>query len=104
MHQHLPVVAGPAGKGDADAALSLQVLVYLKIHLRTRMTGKRPEHEYSARPLPDPAAYSMVYPKVCAGLHGPAWRLQTDVCVFGIKPGLYARNQASTNHWNLARR
>ena len=42
----------------------MQVLVYLKVHARTKLTGRKPEHEFSARPLPDPAAYSMVYPKV----------------------------------------
>ena len=42
----------------------MQVLIYLKVHARTKLTGRKPEHEFSARPLPDPAAYSMVYPKV----------------------------------------
>ncbi len=42
----------------------LQVFVYMKVQARTRLTGRKPEHEFSARPLPDPAAYSMVYPKV----------------------------------------
>ena len=44
--------------------MPLQVLVYLKVHARTKITGRKPENEFSARPLPDPAAYSMVYPKV----------------------------------------
>jgi hypothetical protein len=50
---------------SCDGSL-LQVLVYYKIKLKTKLTGRRPEHEYSARPLPDAAAYSMVYPKVRA--------------------------------------
>ncbi|BDA47669.1 probable glucomannan 4-beta-mannosyltransferase 9 [Coccomyxa sp. Obi] len=45
-----------------------KVFVYMKVQARTRLTGRKPEHEFSARPLPDPAAYSMVYPKVAVQL------------------------------------
>ena len=35
-----------------------------KHKLREMLTGKRPEHDFSCRPLPDPASYALVFPKV----------------------------------------
>lgn len=41
-----------------------KVAVHLKHKLREMLTGKRPEHDFSCRPLPDPASYALVFPKV----------------------------------------
>ena len=68
------------------------------------MTGRKPEHEYSARPLPDPAAYSMVYPKVCSGLNGAARCCQREFCGLAMQSVLYTAARRALIDGNLARR
>lgn len=41
-----------------------KVGVFFKHRLKELLTGKRPEHDFSCRPLPDPASYALVFPKV----------------------------------------
>ena len=45
-----------------------KVAVHFKHKLREMLTGKRPEHDFSCRPLPDPASYALVFPKVSSWL------------------------------------
>ena len=46
----------------------VHVLLYAKFKAKAFLTGRRPEDEFSCRPLPDPAAYALVYPKVAVQL------------------------------------
>jgi beta-mannan synthase len=46
----------------------IHVLLYAKFKAKAFLTGRRPEDEFSCRPLPDPAAYALVYPKVAVQL------------------------------------
>ncbi len=45
-----------------------QVLTYLKIRTKSWITGRRPEHAYAARQLPDPVHFSSAYPRVAVQL------------------------------------
>lgn len=45
-----------------------QVLTYLKIRTKTWLTGRRPEHSFAARSLPDPVQFSSAYPRVAVQL------------------------------------
>lgn len=46
----------------------LRVFKYLQITLRTALTGQKPEARFACNPLPDPAQYSLVYPRVAVQL------------------------------------
>ena len=46
----------------------LRVFKYLQITLRTTLTGQKPEARFACNPLPDPAQYSLVYPRVAVQL------------------------------------
>ncbi|KAK9837515.1 hypothetical protein WJX81_008081 [Elliptochloris bilobata] len=45
-----------------------KVLTYLKIRAKTWITGRRPEHSFAARSLPDPVQFSSAYPRVAVQL------------------------------------
>lgn len=65
-------------KAAIAAAVAMSVLVsldrlwkvssYLQILARAWLTGFKPEKEFGSQPLPDPAKYSLVYPRVAVQL------------------------------------
>ena len=65
-------------KAAITAAVALSLLIsldrlyrvakYLRISGKTWLTGHKPEHEFGARPLPDPTHFSLAYPKVAVQL------------------------------------
>lgn len=65
-------------KAAIAAAVSLSVLIsldrlyrvlkYARISFRSWLTGQKPEHEFGARPLPDPTHFSLAYPRVAVQL------------------------------------
>ena len=65
-------------KGTIAAAVAMSVLVsldrlwkvvaYVGVCFKQWRTGIAPESEYSCQPLPDPAKYSLVYPRVAVQL------------------------------------
>lgn len=65
-------------KGTIAAAVAMSVLVsldrlwkvvaYVGVCFKQWRTGQAPENQYSCQPLPDPAKYSLVYPRVAVQL------------------------------------
>ena len=46
----------------------LKVAQFAQYTLRTALTGQKPEQRFACNPLPDPAQYSLVYPRVAVQL------------------------------------
>lgn len=65
-------------KAAITAAVSLSLLIsldrlyrvakYVHFSCRTCLSGRKPEHEFGARPLPDPTHFSLAYPRVAVQL------------------------------------